>query len=407
MDASKAVMAAASEAALLRSESSSPDDALEVLVNPVKRLRAELDWLPGASAEQVNSIRSSIRKSVPADTDGLSGISLINAILCNFALGDKFRYRGARIRIYHTAILDIARAFDEVDSAGLLADINRARAAAGVAPAEESQLKTGLKEKRERIRIETGKVLERLSASEYCKLFNLLADDIKEDRSDIIRPVLNDLFDRYEINTYAEVERLADKVRGLAEKAARGGIRPPMLVRADVNRLNSAMLDWERAVRPLEIREVISGKAYAPVQTLAEILIRTINVMPSFIDIKIELAEKCVYVFRETPEAADMFSAVIRRKDELRESARDEKVTNLAVHFLWIIAMAVLIAGVFALNDWIDRLTGPPPAPQPVYDVQFDREDFEEQQEELRRRVEDLQENGTLPAETEGENAEN
>ena len=415
MDASKAVMAAASEAALLRSDKGAADDALSKLLNPERRLQAELDWLPGVPVETINTIRTSIRKSLPAGTDGLSGIALLNAGLYNFALGDKFMYRGDRIRIYHTGILNIAKAFDRINREALLADINKARENAGVSPVTLSQLNKALEDKKERICREIDELILRMPAGEYRQLFSRLTDSLKKEGASLLGPVMNDLFDRYEVNTYAVAEKLADKVRKLSEKIVKDSFDAPMLVRFDAYRINDAVLNWERVIRPLEVKAVVQGWMYGPARELADKLYDEMLIDLAFrnANAAAELAENLIYAFRETPKLADIFRVAVAKKKELDRESRERKASNFAFDVLILMLLVIIIAALIAFFDWVGLLDDSSPSQpqsQPTYNEPIepiDPAELDKQLEEARRELEELEENGSIPAVPNEENAEN
>lgn len=412
MDASKAVMAAASEAALLRSDKGAADDALSKLLNPERRLQAELDWLPGVPVETINTIRTSIRKSLPAGTDGLSGIALLNAGLYNFALGDKFMYRGDRIRIYHTGILNIAKAFNRISREALLAEINKARERAGVSPVTLSQLNKALEDKKERICREIDELILRMPAGEYRQLFSRLTDSLKKEGAALLGPVMNDLFDRYEVNTYAVAEKLADKVRRLAAKIVSDSSSAPMLVRLDAYRINDAVLNWERVVRPLEVRAVVQGWMYGPARELADKLYDEMLIDLAFrnANAAAELAENLIYAFRETPRLADIFRVAVARKKELDRESRERKAADFSFDFLVLMLLVIIIAALIAFFDWVGLLDDSSPSQpqsQPTYNEPIDPAELDKQLEEARRELEELEENGSIPAVPNEENAEN
>ena len=66
-------------------EGNSCDEAQASLLNPSKRLSAEMDWFCGCDEATTSNIRQSINNKTTISTDGLTGLAKLNATLYNFA----------------------------------------------------------------------------------------------------------------------------------------------------------------------------------------------------------------------------------------------------------------------------------------------------------------------------------
>ena len=64
------------------------EDAQAKLLNPEKRLSAELDWFFEVPVEKIADIYNAIGASKEISIDGLTGISRINAIIFNFEISN-------------------------------------------------------------------------------------------------------------------------------------------------------------------------------------------------------------------------------------------------------------------------------------------------------------------------------
>ena len=69
-------------------DSNACEEAQASLINPTKRLSAELEWFFDISEKKLTEIFRSIKNKKEIFTDELSGISRLNALLHNFSVVD-------------------------------------------------------------------------------------------------------------------------------------------------------------------------------------------------------------------------------------------------------------------------------------------------------------------------------
>ena len=119
------------------------EEAQTKLLNPEKRLSAELDWFLGVPVEKIADIYNAIGETKEISIDGLTGISRINAILFNFALSN---YEDVFELGY--AILELDENFSNIDLIELLATINSSRRQAGLREATETELENEINRKK-------------------------------------------------------------------------------------------------------------------------------------------------------------------------------------------------------------------------------------------------------------------
>ena len=67
-------------------EGNACEEAQASLLNPSKRLSAELDWFCGCNESTVSNIRQSIKNNTAISTNELTGLAKLNATLFNFAI---------------------------------------------------------------------------------------------------------------------------------------------------------------------------------------------------------------------------------------------------------------------------------------------------------------------------------
>ena len=113
-------------------EGNSCDEAQASLLNPSKRLSAEMDWFCGCDETATSKIRQSIKDKTTLSTDGLVGIAKLNATLFNFAISSYDDYFDIGY-----AILDIDEQYGAVIPFELMETLNECHSQAGILAVSE------------------------------------------------------------------------------------------------------------------------------------------------------------------------------------------------------------------------------------------------------------------------------
>ncbi|MBQ6455570.1 MAG: hypothetical protein IJJ31_00325 [Mogibacterium sp.] len=198
------IYAAAEELSLLE-DPAECEDAASTLINPIKRLAAELDWFPECDEPVISSIRESVSSGKAVDVGGLSeirGISMVNAEVYNMQLrngsseADAGALSGADAA---RQILALDYALRGCGLADVLDAVNEKRRAAGITLADSADLAAALADKRSRMVSEITKMLTLLDDEEYVTAASLMAEQLREDPASSVGSVLPGLIDRYEL----------------------------------------------------------------------------------------------------------------------------------------------------------------------------------------------------------------
>lgn len=226
--------------------------AQTILLNPAKRLSAEMNWFVDADEERIQRIRSCIQNNKPISDDGLFSLSKLNAILYNFSLANDTGF----YEIENT-IKSINKAYATLDAEELTESINKKRAEANLSPAQSRDIQTELGRKREEIR---QLISEKLSAADedaYIQIVTRLAEEFVADNTYTNSIVLSDVIDQYEIKMQSV---LVESTEAIKKHIAR--ITNPTYnanIPIEIETLIREVKKWDKLAQPLQLKSQASG----------------------------------------------------------------------------------------------------------------------------------------------------
>ena len=150
------------------------EEAQAKLLNPEKRLSAELDWFYEISIEKMADIHNCISESKEIAFDDLTGISRLNAVLHNFSRSNYDDYFELGY-----AILEIDELYNSIDISELLITINTNRQQSGLREVLEDELEREFNKKRDQIRQLISDKTEDLTEEDYIAFITMLAEKCK------------------------------------------------------------------------------------------------------------------------------------------------------------------------------------------------------------------------------------
>ena len=169
------------------------------LLNPAKRLTAEFDWFYDISNDKMSAIYENINSHTEIITDGMTGISKLNATLHNFSIAEYDDY----FEIGY-AILDIDEQYNNINLNTLTNIINSCREKAGINSITEADANDALNKKRKEISQLLDEKMQFLSNDDYIDLITMIAEKCIDDNyKDGI--IISDVIDEYEIKKQADL----------------------------------------------------------------------------------------------------------------------------------------------------------------------------------------------------------
>ena len=228
------------------------EEAQASLINPTRRLSAELEWFFNVSAKTQAEIIKSIKNKDEICTETLSGISRLNAVLHNFLVLDFDDY----FEIGY-AILEIDELYEELESSDVCEVINKYRTQGGIALATEGDVISALSKKRDAIRLAISEKLETLSEADYVELVSMIAEKCIAEDSYNDGMVIGDVVDQYEVRMKSVIDEKMDAALSLIEKVDSNTNKP--VIDWTVKNLISTLEEFDKYAQPLQVKSSMDG----------------------------------------------------------------------------------------------------------------------------------------------------
>lgn len=228
------------------------DEAQAGLLNPAKRLSAEMDWFCGCDESTISNIYQSIRNKTLISTDELMGLAKLNATLFNFAVSSYEDYFELGY-----AILDIDEQYGAVTPFELTETFNECHNQAGILTVSEDEVERELSKKREQIRKLISAKTQNLSEDDYIEFVTMLAEKCIADEDYEDGVVIADVIDQYELKMQSDIEAATDEITNHLERIKR--IANKEGIEENINGLVRRLKKWDKLVQPLQLKSMTSG----------------------------------------------------------------------------------------------------------------------------------------------------
>ncbi|MGI5905984.1 MAG: hypothetical protein ACOX85_06935 [Candidatus Pararuminococcus gallinarum] len=231
------------------------NEAQASLLNPAKRLSAEIDWFCGCGSDVISRIRENIESRTAIPTDNLTELARFNATLFNFAISTYDDY----FEIGY-AILDIDEQYSAIDKVALVDTINACHTAAGILQISEDEIGRELNKKREQVRRLIADKTQALSDDDYIEFITMLAEKCIADEDYDDGVIIADVVDQYELKVQSAIETASDEITTHIERIKR--IANKEGIEANITGLTRRVKKWDKLVQPLQLRSMASGVAH-------------------------------------------------------------------------------------------------------------------------------------------------
>lgn len=237
-------------------------EAQNTLVNLRNRLAAEMGWFPGVSPRKASEIADGIAgPTLPATAGDLPPLARANALAAHLECLPP-RSEPARVG---PIILKLAAAVEEVDPDGVFRDINEDRAVAGYQPVRDADLVVAEFEVRKRdYRNAVRDYADGLPSRALVKLIDRLVELGTDDGQRHAPAVIQDLVDLYESAAQGFVEREAENVAALVERARAAVPYGQDKVAKVVDDVERAALNFNVVLKPVQTVNLVNGTAHGP-----------------------------------------------------------------------------------------------------------------------------------------------
>ena len=231
------------------------DEAQASLLNPSKRLAAEMDWFCGCDDTTIANIFKCIKNKTTISTNELTGLARLNATLFNFTISTYDDY----FEIGYS-ILDIDEQYRAVTAFELTETFNECHAKAGILAATEDDVEQALNKKREQIGKLVSDKTKGISDEDYIEFITVIAEKCIADEDYDDGVIITDVVDQYELNMQAAIEIATEEIYNHIERikliAKKEGIE------ANITGLISRLKKWDKLVQPLQLKSMTSGSSH-------------------------------------------------------------------------------------------------------------------------------------------------
>jgi hypothetical protein len=223
------------------------------LTNPRKRLSAEIAWLPGIGPKRVGEVLSLLESS-PSDLLGMDKLaSIAQANLLAAGLSRLPDYRSDDVAEW---TLEIAWAFEDIDTEELCAIINEERIVSGFPEVTDlSAVEAEIQERRRHYRQVIKSALDHLSAKELVEAVTVAVESATDDGEKHGPILIADLVDSYEVEAQAFLEKEEGNIKALVEKlrSAVDAERPDSTLAPMINQLIQVVKNWDTVAQPIQV----------------------------------------------------------------------------------------------------------------------------------------------------------
>lgn len=328
-------------------EGNSCDEAQASLLNPSKRLSAEMDWFCGCDETTTSNISKSIKNKTPISTDGLTGLAKLNATLFNFALSSYEDY----FEIGY-AILDIDEQYDAITSFELTETLNECHNQAGILVVSEDEIERELGKKREQIRKFISAKTEILSEEDYIEFITMLAEKCIADEDYEDGVVIADVVDQYELNMQSDIETATEEISVQIGRIKR--ISNAEGIKTNISTLVRRLKKWDKLVQPLQLKSMASGAAHQVSENVGydvRELCLWLHNEQEMTEVALSLVDAMKEIFAEVGNLSDAFTNDYNSLNRILNDDEESKE---------------IIEGIKAVESVIEKWKGPNERPNSI-----------------------------------------
>ena len=298
-------------------DSNACEEAQASLINPTKRLSAELEWFFDISEKKQTEIFRSIKNKKEIFTDELSGISRLNALLHNFSVVD---FEDFLSIIF--VISEIDKLYEKINPSDVCDLINKYRAKSGIAPTAENDVVSAFNKKRVAIRRIISDRLEALDETDYVELVSTIAENFIANSTYDDGVVIDDIINQYEVRMNYVIDKKANAAMSVIEKVDFDTNISE--INLTVENLIVILKEFDKYAQPLQIKSMADGLDHEQSLQLAhkcrEFAIKLHNEYSNF-----NASFKLIQTLREIFSELTEFAEIIANDEKQIIKARKEK----------------------------------------------------------------------------------
>ena len=312
-EADRAAINAAADELSFFDEDGSVEEAQNALLNPAKRLEAEMDWFPGVTKEMLAGYRKDLENNWVLLLPGnVSDLCKLNQEIYNF------RFMEMKEDLIREAVLNLDLLFAKASVKNIRATILLCRMRARMPEVSDNDITRELNRKRSEIRQMITEKLEPLTEEEYVRFVTQLAEKLV--RQEENGGVVKDVVDQYEIRMHDEIEQQADRIRERIT-AIQNAEDPSS---SAIDKLIVEVEEWDKLAQPIQLIGQTTGLTHDLSRTLGNEL-RQLAVYLHNVKQKTEEAAKISKAMQSVFAELTELSATFSKDYEQLEKMVDQK----------------------------------------------------------------------------------
>ena len=330
----KRTIIAKSNDILLSHDEKTCNQASADLINPAKRLRAEIAWLPGLSPNRAKDLMSLLEESPIELFDNKNQKSIAWVNLFGSAL---FRLNSYEKDVVTEMITILVNTFTHVAIDDVIDQINRDREVARFPEVTDKAIVENEINERRLFYVNAIKhALNNLYPEELVETVTHIVDTFASNNVNADLILIHDMVDMYEteaqlfFNKEREIlESIISKIENASDNTE-NSINEPII--SDLfNRLEGSLSSWKYASRPIQVSAKIRGiRHVSSEEVVKKVRLLSINLFNEHNDI--ENAKKITTIikqlFSEMAEMAEFLEEDLMHLNEISESVRINKLTE-------------------------------------------------------------------------------
>ena len=309
----------------LFSDSAECEEAEAILKHPIKRISAEIAWLPGVDPE----LTDEILKRLEIPDQNLHGNTGLTHIACaNFLVSGLSRLTNLASSNVVEWILAIARSSEAINSEAVRATLNKDRSASGFPQIPDlSTIDDEIRKQKNYYRQVITSVLENLSVNERARVLTLaIESSIGNDKTRC--PILiEDLVSSYELGVQDSLEK-KQKIIEAQDKKIRAMVdakNPDTTLQPIVNQLIQTVKEWDTIAQPIQLSKRSRGERHiASFEIAWRVQKLTVDLFNEYLkyDFALQFLNMLLEVFAEVPEIVER---ITRNKKDLETQIHQVK----------------------------------------------------------------------------------
>ncbi len=308
-----------------------------ILINPRKRISAEIAWLPGVNPEQIKSVSKEL-DSPHQNLLNIIGLSPIAS--ANFFTSAFSRLSDIASTNLVEWILAIAHAYEGIDAAEVLRTLNEERNISGFPQITDLSVITAeIENRRHHYSKKLSSVINNLSVTERARLLTLILETVMGNNNNRCPILIDDLIQSYELEVGDDLEKKQkiieaqdDKLRVIVDAKS-----PDATLQPIVNQLIRTLKDWDAIAQPIQLSKMSRGERHdASFEVAWKIQKLAVDLFNDYLkyNIALQFLNILLEVFAEVPEIVERITKdkkdLIKHEHEVKGIELFEEINTQA-----------------------------------------------------------------------------